>query len=88
MLIIADKNKYVMLFNNRDTLKLVKNEAVEVTDADGEFLIKQYPDIKLYTEKTEKKGKKTNIDNSTDTTDITDTTNTDNLANETNTDNK
>lgn len=85
MLIIADKNKYVMLSNNRDTLKLVKNEAVEVTDADGEFLIKQYPDITLYTEKTEKKGKKTNTDNSTDTTV---TTNTDNLANEVNTDNK
>lgn len=82
MLIIADKNKYVMLSNNRDALKLVKNEAVEVTDADGEFLIKQYPDIKLYAEKTEKKGKKTNTDNSTDTTD------TDNLANETNTDNQ
>ena len=50
VLIVATTDKYVMLKNQHDSIKLKKNEAFEIDDVNAEFLTNKYEDIEYYVE--------------------------------------
>ena len=56
VLLIANKNKYVMLSCNQKSMRFQKNEAIEVDDKNAKFLTDKYEDIVFY-KKTNKKTK-------------------------------
>ena len=71
VLIVADKNKYVMLSCQQKSQKFIKGEAVEMDDVNAKFLTEKYKDITFYVkpeDKTEdkKEDKKTDKKAKTD----------------------
>lgn len=69
-LIVASKDKYVMLKNQHDSIKLKKNEAFEIDDINAEYLTTKYEDIIYYVASKEKPHKnKTHQDNNNTATD-------------------
>lgn len=61
VLIVADKNKYVMLSCQQKSQKFIKGEAVEMDEVNANFLTEKYKDITFYVKpedkKTDKKAK-------------------------------
>jgi hypothetical protein len=68
--IVASKDKYVMLKNQHDSIKLKKNEAFKIDEVNAEYLTTKYEDISYYVASKEKPHKnKTHQDNNSTATD-------------------